>query len=759
MNLEQLIDYLGKDPDFQKNLTKWLVFDSRPASFADFPQELNPKLVKALRQKGIFRLFSHQRETFQKVQKGKHVVVVTPTASGKTLSYNLPVFQELLTNRESRAIYLFPTKALSQDQVKEAQDLVHHLKEDIKTFTFDGDTPRDVRRTIRTAGHIVVTNPDMLHQGILPHHTLWIKLFENLKFVVLDEIHSYRGVFGSHLANVIRRLKRIAAFYGSFPQFICSSATIDNPAELAQSLTGEEITLIDNNGAPRGTKHFLFYNPPVVNRELGLRRGVVSEVKQIARKIMPTGAQMIVFARSRLRVEILTTYLRETAKQLHIHPDKVRGYRGGYLPKERRTIERGLKNGSIQVVVSTNALELGIDIGQLDVSIMAGYPGSVASAWQQSGRAGRRQSTSLTILVSSSAPLDQYIIQHPDYFFNKNPESAQIDRDNLPILMSHLKCAAFELPFTEDEVFAPDITLQLLDFLVQEHILRKTDDKYFWMRDIYPADEVGLRSTAAGNVVIIDSGHPDHRVIGQIDLFAAPEMVHKDAIYIHNTVQYHVDELDWDEKKAYVHEVDSDYYTDAITKTDLKVLDIIQAKEDESGLHKTFGEVAVTRVTTAYKKIKFHTHENVGMGRVYLPEQEIQTSALWWEFPEHLFVNPFFRESVIGEGLKGIAYALHHLIPLYIMCDINDISVIPMVNDPFTHQPTIYVYDKFQGGIGLSKKLFAIDRAVLSAVQVHIQSCSCKEGCPSCTGPTLENGLFGKSSALKILEMLKLEMD
>ncbi len=759
MNLDQLIDYLGKDAEFQKNVTKWLVLDPKPASFTEFPPDLNPRLIEALRQKGISRLFTHQRETFREVQKGKHVVVVTPTASGKTLGYNLPVFQELLTNRESRAIYLFPTKALSQDQVKEAQDLVIHLKEDIKTFTFDGDTPRDVRRTIRSAGHIVVTNPDMLHQGILPHHTLWIKLFENLKFVVLDEIHSYRGVFGSHLANVIRRLKRIAAFYGSEPQFICSSATIDNPAELAQNLTDETITVIDNNGAPRGTKHFLFYNPPVVNRELGLRRGVVSEVKQVARKIMPTGAQMIVFARSRLRVEILTTYLREVAKQLHIHPDKVRGYRGGYLPKERRTIEKGLKSGAIQVVVSTNALELGIDIGQLDVSIMAGYPGSVASVWQQSGRAGRRQSTSLTILVSSSAPLDQYIIQHPDYFFNRNPETAQIDRDNLAILMSHIKCAAFELPFTDKEVFAPDITPQLLNFLVEEHILRKTDGKYFWMRDIYPADEVGLRSTAAENVVIIDSGHSDHRVIGQIDLFAAPEMVHTDAIYIHNTVQYHVDELDWGEKKAYVHEVNSDYYTDAITKTDLKVLDILQEKEDESGLRKTFGEVAVARVTTAYKKIKFHTHENVGMGRVYLPEQEIQTSALWWEFPESLFADPFFKESVIGEGLKGIAYALHHLIPLYIMCDISDISVVPMVNDPFTHRPAIYVYDKFQGGIGLSKKLFAIDRAVLSAVQTHIQSCACKDGCPSCTGPTLEGGLFGKSSALKILGMLNLEMD
>ncbi len=757
MNLEQLIDYLGNDSEFQKNLTKWMVLDSKEAVYADFPENLDVRLKNALLKKNISRLYTHQCETFNQVQKGHNAVVVTPTASGKTLSYNLPVFQEILNHPESRAVYLFPTKALSQDQVKEAQDLVRLLDVNIKTHTFDGDTPRDIRRTIRSAGHIVVTNPDMLHQGILPHHTLWIKLFENLKFIVIDEIHAYRGVFGSHLANVLRRLKRICAFYGSQPQFICSSATIANPQQLAENLIEEKTILIDNNGAPRGVKHFLFYNQPVVNRELGLRRGVVSEVKQIARKIMPTGAQMIIFARSRLRVEVLTTYLREVAKQLKINPDKVRGYRGGYLPKERRAVEQGLKNGQIQVVVSTNALELGIDIGQLDVAIMAGWPGSVSSTWQQAGRAGRRQSASLTILTASSAPLDQYIIEHPDYFFKKNPETAQIDRENLTVLMSHLKCAAFELPFTEEERFTPDITPQLLDFLVEENVLRKTDGKYFWMREIYPADEVSLRSTAAENVVIIDTGGYDSRVIGEIDLFAAPEMVHKEAIYIHSSVQFHVDDLDWDEKKAYVHEVDVDYYTDAITKTDLKVLDIVQESQNENrGYQKYYGEAAITRVTTGYKKIKFHTHENIGNGRVYLPEMEMQTTTLWWEFSDDLFVDPFFKESVIGEGLKGIAHALKNLIPLYIMCDISDIAVIPRVNDPFTHKPTIYVYDKFQGGIGLSKKLFSIDSVVLKAVNDHIAGCVCKQGCPSCTGPSLEGGLFGKESALKILEMLQL---
>ncbi len=753
--LQELIQRLSNDADFQKNITKWLTIEPKEARFADFPQELDARLREALQQKGITQLYSHQAVAYQKAMQGKNVVIVTPTASGKTLSYNLPIFQTLLQNPETRALYLFPTKALSQDQVREMQDLVRLLKTDIKSFTFDGDTPADIRRTIRAAGHLVVTNPDMLHQGILPHHTLWIKLFENLKFVVLDEIHAYRGVFGSHLANLIRRLKRICRFYGSNPQFICSSATIANPKELAEALVEEPVELIDQNGAPRGEKHFLFYNPPVVHRELGLRRSVVNEVRSIVRRLLPTRAQMIVFARSRLRVEILLTYLRDVAKQLKISTDKIRGYRGGYLPKQRREIEKGLKKGDIQVVVSTNALELGIDIGQLDISILAGYPGSVASTWQQAGRAGRRRGTSLTILVASSSPLDQYIIEHPEYFVDKNPETAQIDPDNLYILMSHLKCAAFELPFEEGETFAKDITGQLLDFLVEEKILRKTEGKYFWMREIYPAEEISLRNASPENVVIINTGN-HNQVIGQVDLFSAPELVHKDAIYIHEGIQYHVDELDWDEKKAYVHPVKVNHYTDAITKTNIKVLDVLQ-EQTESNYRKAYGELAVSRVTTGFKKIRFNTHENIGMGRVHLPELEMQTTALWWEFPETLFADPYFQESVIGEGLKGISYTLKNLIPLYIMCDVNDISVVPMVRAPFSHKPTIYVYDKYQGGIGLSKKIFEIDREVLKGVRDHIRQCPCTHGCPSCTGPTLEDSLFGKESALKILDLLELD--
>ena len=751
MNLPQLLDYLGNKKDFLQNITTWKTIPAQDAQTVSFPESIPSQIIEVLKQDGISSLYTHQASAFQQIQAGNNVVIVTPTASGKTLTYNLPILTSLLKNPEIRTLYLFPTKALAQDQVHELHHLVEKLGEPIICHTFDGDTPPEVRRTIRSAGHIVVTNPDMLHQGILPHHTLWIKLFENLKFIVIDEIHAYRGVFGSHIANVIRRLKRICNFYGSNPQFICSSATIANPEEIAEKITGSLVTVVDNNGAPTGEKHFLFYNPPVVNQELGLRNSVVKEVRKIVKHFLPTGIQVIVFARSRLNVEILVTYLKESAKQLKINPNKIRGYRGGYLPNERRKIEQGLRNGDIQIVVSTNALELGIDIGQLDVSIMTGYPGSISSSWQQAGRAGRRQTTSVSLMVLSSAPLDQYLAEHPDYFFGKNPETANIDQNNLPILMSHLKCGAFELPFTSEEKFGTDATQQLLQYLRDERVLRETDGKYYWMQDVYPADEISLRNANPNNVVIVNTS--DHnQIIGEVDLFSAPLLVHKDAIYIHESQQYQVDELDWEGKKAFVSETDSDYYTDAIAKTDLKVLDILEKRE---GKHHTFyGEVAVTTVATAFKKVKFFTHENVGMGKIYLPEMEMHSNSTWLEFPNMLFTDPYFEESVIGEGIRGIAYMMQNLIPLYIMCDRADISVIPMVRAPFSNKPTIYVYDKYPGGIGLSKKVYTILLTILQAVLEHIQACSCEKGCPSCIGPPLESGLFGKVSAQRILKEL-----
>ncbi|MDX2474121.1 MAG: DEAD/DEAH box helicase, partial [Candidatus Krumholzibacteria bacterium] len=404
MNLAQLLDQLKVDERFQRHVTRWEVVPPADGRYADFPSRLDPRLSDVLRQRGIDQLYSHQAESFDLAAAGKSFVVPTPTASGKTLCYNLPVLNTILDDPQARALYLFPTKALAQDQMHEVHDMVSALGVDIKTFTFDGDTPETARRAIRSSGHIVVTNPDMLHQGILPHHTLWVKLFENLKYVVVDEVHQYRGVFGSHVANVIRRLRRVANFYGADPQFICCSATIANPTELASQVTGLEVASVAENGAPRGEKHFIFYNPPVVNQELGIRQSVIKTTRRIAERFMGSGAQLIVFARSRMRVELLLTYLEKSGRRVGIKSGDVRGYRGGYLPGERRAIENGLRDGTVTTVVSTNALELGIDIGRLDVCIMAGYAGTVASTWQQAGRAGRRQNLSAVVLVASSSP-------------------------------------------------------------------------------------------------------------------------------------------------------------------------------------------------------------------------------------------------------------------------------------------------------------------------------------------------------------------
>ncbi len=752
MTLEQILDFLKYNRDIAENISHWEEIPARPGNYVDFPPGIDPRLVTALREKGIRQLYSHQAEAFEQLHSGRNIVLVTPTASGKTLAYNLPVLNRILQEPETRALYLFPTKALSQDQMKELLDLIDRMEAEIRTYTFDGDTPVTARKAIRRSGHIVITNPDMLHQGILPHHTIWIKLFENLRYVVIDELHYYRGVLGSHMGNLIRRLKRIAAFYHSRPQFICCSATIANPAELAEKIIEEPVVLLDNNGAPSGKKHFIFYNPPVVNQQLGIRRSVVNEVRRLARHFLQAQVQFIVFARSRVRVEVITRYLKETARQLHLPPEKVRGYRGGYLPLERREIERGLKEGEILSVVSTNALELGIDIGQLDVSILAGYPGSIASTWQQAGRAGRRHSTALTILVASSAPMDQFLVNQPEYFFGKPPESGIVDPNNLLILMSHLKCAAFELPFRGDERFGIEGTREILDYLVEKNVLRYTDGKYYWMSEIYPAEEVSLRSASPDNVVVVDRSHQD-RIIGEVDLFSAPELLHKEAIYMHETRQYHVDELDWERKKAYVREVSVDYFTDAITKTNIKVLTVDEEKPLKH-LKLAYGEINVSTVTTGYKKIKFFTHENVGAGRVHLPELEMATTGMWLEFSPAIFSEQKIAESDVGGALQATANLLRNIAPIYIMCDPMDIRAVPMTRAPFSQQPTIYLYDNYPGGVGLAWKMMNDPIPIVEASLSLVKNCPCEAGCPSCVGPLLEVGEKGKLYSILLLEAL-----
>jgi len=750
MTLDQILDVIRNDPEILANITHWQKIPEQPAQFAEFPKSIHPDLIQKLQDRGIKKLYSHQASAIETILQKKNVVVVTPTASGKTLCYNVPVLNTLIENPEARSMYLFPTKALSQDQLKELYDISKALDRNIKTYTFDGDTPASARKAIRTAGHIVITNPDMLHQGIMPHHTKWIKLFENLQYVVIDEIHHYRGVFGSHLANIIRRLKRICKFYDSNPQFICCSATIGNPKELTEKIIEAECGLINNNGAPRGEKHFILYNPPVVNVELGIRRSVVNETQKLAAKFLGANVQTIVFARSRLRVEILVTYLKEIMTKLKKSAKLIRGYRGGYLPLERRAIEQGLRSGEILGVVSTNALELGIDIGQLSVCIMAGYPGTIISSWQQAGRAGRRAETSVAILVSSSAPLDQFIINHPEYFFGKSPETGIVDPNNLIILMSHLKCAAFELPFENGEQFGLDATHDMLAYLEEHGVLHHVENRWHWTSEIYPAQEISLRSASPENFVIIDTTYDD-RVIGEVDYFSAPMLIYEEAIYIHESKQFHVDKLDWDRRKAYVHEVEVNHYTDAQTKTNLKVLDVFENQEVKGGA-KAYGEVSVTTVATAYKKIKFHTHENIGMGHIHLPELEMHTTSYWLEFDEGTAKALKISEAELGDALKALTNILGNVAPFYIMADPGDLRTVPMIKAPFSKKPTIYIYDAYPGGVGFSRKLFYVHDDLLKAAKQLILECPCKSGCPSCVGPSLEVGEHGKSSSLKLLE-------
>ncbi|HHV19290.1 MAG TPA: DEAD/DEAH box helicase [Thermoanaerobacterales bacterium] len=747
MNLEQIMDMLKTQERLAKNITHWAVIPEKPGEYEAFPEYLSPKLISALKKKGIHRLYSHQRRALDEVMANNDITVVTPTASGKSLCYNLPVLNAILADKNARAIYLFPTKALSQDQVSELMDIVDEMEEDIKTFTYDGDTPVNARVAIRKDGHIVVTNPDMLHTGILPHHTKWMKLFTNLKYIVIDEIHIYRGIFGSHTANLLRRLHRICKFYGSNPIFICCSATIANPRELSEKITQKPMVLIDQNGAPAGEKNIIFYNPPVVNRQLGIRRSSLLEAKTIALGFLKNRVQTITFARSRLAVEVMLTYLQEEMKNLHGGRNSIRGYRGGYLPKERRAIEKGLREGKILGVVSTNALELGIDIGNLDVSIITGYPGSVASTWQQAGRAGRRSSVSASILVASSSPLDQFIINHPEYFFEASPEHGLINPDNLYILVSHIKCAAFELPFSDGEIFGGENIDEILAFLEGERILRHVGGRWHWMAESFPAEEISLRSASMENFVITDITE-GAKVIGEVDRSSAPMLIHEEAIYIHAGQQYQVEKLDYEEKKAYVRKVDVDYYTDANFAVEIKVLDVFRQKADNNQQN-YMGEVMVTSLATMFKKIKFFTHENLGFGPIHLPPEEMHTTAYWLSIPEN--TGDLSRDE-IESGLLGLCNVMVNIAPLYLMCDPRDVRGVVQIKSPFTQKPTIYIYDNFPGGVGFSEKLYDMEDQLLKAARQVIMECDCEDGCPSCVGPYEEVGHGSKTFALKIIK-------
>ncbi|HET9261817.1 MAG TPA: DEAD/DEAH box helicase, partial [Vicinamibacterales bacterium] len=744
---------------------------ARSATHAPFPEAIDERLREVLNSRGISQLYTHQERAISHVLERRNVVITTPTASGKTLCYNAPVLNAILRDASTRALYLFPTKALAQDQLAELHDLVTAGIPDVGVFTYDGDTPQDARRAIRGRAHIVLSNPDMVHSGILPHHPRWAKLFENLRFVVIDELHAYRGVFGSHLSNILRRLQRICRHYGSDPVFICSSATIANPRELAEGLTGRPFELVDRNGAPRGEKFFLFVNPPVVNAQLGIRRSYLAEARRVSLEFLKHNLQLILFAQSRLAVEILTTYLKDAFHGPPGAADVIRGYRGGYLPNRRREIERGLRQGQVRAVVSTNALELGIDIGALDVSVMAGYPGTIAATWQRAGRAGRRTTRSAAVLVASSAPIDQFVIRNPSYFFDASPEHALINPDNLHILLDHVKCAAFELPFTDEEGFGQENVQEVLAVLSEEGFVHHADGQWNWTNESYPADAVSLRSVSSDNFVVVDVTSGE-RVIGETDFTSGPSTLHERAIYIVEGQLFQVERFDFDGRKAYVRAVECDYYTDAITYTKVTILDTF---ETESGLGardssraeaRSHGEVHVVSRVVGFKKIKFYTNENVGSGELDLPEQQMHTSSYWLTIKRGVMAALPFGGDDRRDGVVGLAFAMKNVAQLLLMCDAHDIGLSVdggsldrssrtggTANAPesVSPEPNVFIYDNYPGGIGFSRPLYEMHHLLLERTRDLIDGCPCGSGCPSCVGPEGNTGPHAKQVASQIL--------
>jgi DEAD/DEAH box helicase domain-containing protein len=776
--LGEILDDLLISASTGRCITATRHFPARPAAPAPFPPSLDPRIAEALRARGIEHLFSHQARAWQLVEAGRHVVVVTPTASGKTLCYNLPALQSLVERPEARVLYLFPTKALAQDQLAELETIARSLPE-LRMFTYDGDTPQDARRAVRARANLVLTNPDMLHSGGLPHHTKWATLFQNLRYVVIDELHAYRGVFGSHLANVLRRLKRICAHYGSTPQFIMASATIANPAELASRLTGEVVEEVTESGAPSGEKTFVCYNPPVVNRELGIRAPYLGEAAKLAIRLLRAEVPTIVFAQSRLSTEVLLTSIKQgIADRATGDAGLVRGYRGGYLPNRRRAVERELRAGEALGVVSTNALELGVDIGHLDAAVLAGYPGTIASLWQQAGRAGRRAGSSAAIMVATSAPLDQFMVTHPDYLFGTPPEHARINPDNPFILVNHLKCAAFELPILEDERFGDRDVRRELAALEDEGVLHRAGRRYHWASETYPADHVSLRTVTTDNFLVIDTTFRDatqtkkRQIVAEVDWGSAFATIHPKAIYLMESVPYEVQELRFredEEKVAYVKRVDVDYFTDAVTAKGVWILRRLEGREHPAYLAEQ-GEVLVAEKVVGFKKIKLGTMENVGSGEVELPQQEKQTTAAWVTVSAPTLERVSRSREELIDGLRAVTYLLHHLAPIFLLCDIRDLGswlgdTTPadggavatretakqrlMQSERFS--PTIYLYDAHAGGIGLAERVFDVLPDLLRRGLEVLTACPCGFGCPSCVGPVNEIGRRAKASAARLL--------
>lgn len=765
---------------YADRITGKFTLPGRDGRYADLPSDLPPRLRDALRARGVERLYSHQAQAWASVRAGSNTVVVTPTASGKTLCYTLPVVTAAIESR-AKALYLFPTKALAQDQVAELLELNRAGDLGLRACTFDGDTPGDARQSVRLHGDIVVSNPDMLHQGILPHHTKWAQFFENLRYVVIDEIHTYRGVFGSHVANVLRRLMRVCAFYGAKPVFILCSATIGNPREHAEALIGDAVHAITDSGAPCGEKHVLLWNPPVINPDLGLRASARSQVTRIARASIRARLKTLVFAPSRLLVEVLTKYLKDVFDHDPRKPARIHAYRGGYLPTQRRQTEQALRAGSIDGVVSTSALELGVDIGALDVVVLHGYPGSIAATWQRFGRAGRRRQAAIGVLVATSQALDQYIVRHPEFFENAPPEQARIAPDHPLILLDHIRCAAFELPFVATDAFASVEPRPYLEVLADAEVVHREGERWEWIADAYPANAVSLRSVADGNFVVVDRTDGRQTIIAEVDFSAAALTLYEGAIHMVQSTPYQVERLDWEGRKAYVTRTHVDYYTDAIDYTQLKVLERFDGANAGQGACR-HGEVHVVRRVAGYKKIRYYTHENIGYGPVALPDQELHTTSIWWQLREDVLEAAFASRQAALDGFLGAASVLHTVASVRVMAESRDLQKAVGSGDGAwfatrdahgrgqwratdgtlarggeRHAPTVYLYDNYPGGVGLSDPLFRVQADLVRDAIALVAACACRAGCPACVGPVLAADEAGSAKANAAIALALLE--
>ncbi|MBE0447962.1 MAG: DEAD/DEAH box helicase [Actinobacteria bacterium] len=747
------LKHIEQQPEYRGQIVHQRTLPVKPASYGVPNSSLSDGLLARLEAIGVSNLYTHQVEAFDLVKEGKNVLVVSGTASGKSLCYNVPVLEEMLANKKARALYLFPTKALAQDQLRALREL------DFPGLaaTYDGDTPREERTHIRRRASVVLSNPDMLHYSILPSHKQWASFFLNLKYVIVDEIHALRGVFGSNVAQVIRRLRRLCHYYGSHPQFIMASATVANPGELAERLVGLDVEVVTSDGAPRGQKTWIFWNPPFVDESMGRRKSPNRETTWLLSELSKEHFRTIAFSKSRKLAELVLNY---SGRFLDGHPDiakRIASYRGGYLPTHRRMIEERLFSGELLGVSTTNALELGIDIGALDTCIMNGFPGTISSTWQQAGRAGRTVGESLAVLVAGGDPLDQYYINHPEYFFGRSFEEAIIDLDNPKILGSHLRCAAYELPLGPNDRFyfgeGYEATLNLLTATGE---LKERKLKWFLGLPGFPARETDIRSASQSNYDIVDKD--TGQLIGTTEANRAFFEIYPGAIYLHQGDPYIVQELDIKEQVAHVEKSSQDYYTEPREEITVTVMSEIERRK-LGGTELCFGQVEVTTYVIAFQKKRSVTQEVIGIEELDLPPVQFQTEAIWFTMPDGIIGELKLNEYELAGGIHAVEHAGIAMLPMYAMCDRWDIGGVSIPLHYYTGQATVFIYDGFEGGIGIAQRGFWVAEEHLRRTLEIIEMCPCQDGCPSCIqSPKCGNWNepLDKKSAIRILrELLK----